>query len=268
MMEGAPRHEQKEVYKLSEIEKDAYRETIEQIEYPLKEILRTLRPEIERGTYRVIIGDDASGRLPTLVLGQVIGAVYQKQGLEKPISRFIAGSTQLKEKDKTSRDTKKEEVKNHIARIADDAGITSEGMPMFLKSLGVLPKDKKVLIVTDTIETGESVKFLLKALAANNLSADVVTITDLGGEPRKSRRISGAEVHNGGMIFVPGIYNKSFISGVTKNPEELFATPLRISRGDSSKVQAVVNYSREVASEISERLTQEYLEHEPVETRF
>ena len=60
--ESTPQGEEKnpeEIYKLQPHEQVK----IKELETPLAEILEQLRPEIERGEYSAIIGDDASGRI-------------------------------------------------------------------------------------------------------------------------------------------------------------------------------------------------------------
>src|SRR3989344_9337060 len=77
------------VFSLTSQEKEA----LLGLEDPLANILEKLRPELERGEYRLIIGDDASGRIPTRIVGEVIKKLSEERGFPRPLVRFIAGST-------------------------------------------------------------------------------------------------------------------------------------------------------------------------------
>lgn len=50
------------------------------LEDPLMNILAGLTPNLKQGEYSVLVGDDTSGRIPTLILRKVINAVYQDRG--------------------------------------------------------------------------------------------------------------------------------------------------------------------------------------------
>lgn len=68
------------------------RAALESLREPLSLMLETLGPEeLERGTVAGIVGVDASGRLPTLLLAEVAARIQQRHGFRKPEVRFIAG---------------------------------------------------------------------------------------------------------------------------------------------------------------------------------
>lgn len=64
---------------------------IENLEYPIRDILEKMLPNIERGEYDLIIGIDASGRIPTIIMEKFIKHVYSKNRISLPDIRFMAG---------------------------------------------------------------------------------------------------------------------------------------------------------------------------------
>ena len=81
--------------KSDETEKKDRMYLVEQMNAPIREILKKISPDIEQGNYGLIIGDDASGRLPTLLLSNIIKAAYHERDYPLPGVRFIAGSRNL-----------------------------------------------------------------------------------------------------------------------------------------------------------------------------
>ena len=67
---------------------------IEQLELPIKRIAEELKTELVRGDYGLMIGDDASGRVPARMLWHVAKSLA-KNPKEAPPLRFFAGSRNL-----------------------------------------------------------------------------------------------------------------------------------------------------------------------------
>lgn len=65
---------------------------ISSLREPFQKIFLKLQESIDSGEYNLIIGDDASGRIPALVVRNFIKEVYAKRGYPKPATRFFAGS--------------------------------------------------------------------------------------------------------------------------------------------------------------------------------
>lgn len=235
-------------------------EALFELEKPIEEILEQLRPKIERGIYSVIIGDDASGRIPTRIIEKALKAIYEKRRFAPPIVRFIAGSTRLHGKDEEIRIAKKKSVKQQMKKIKN-----------------TLPQDtwktKKMLIVTDTIAEGNSISVLINALKEVDIRADVATIGMTNHNMRtvlekkwKSKIVSG-----GG--HTPAIYagfnpQVRELSGIIKKDEDLFSKPLK-SQIDAdwaeddifetaNQIQTGVNQARDIAFKIADRLTENF----------
>ncbi len=68
---------------------DEYKTEVGSMETELSTILDQLGEPLQEGKYDLLIGDDTSGRLPTLVMREVINHIYQKNGLPKIPTNFI-----------------------------------------------------------------------------------------------------------------------------------------------------------------------------------
>ena len=76
-------------------EREVVFKEVAELELPIKIIIEKIRPRIENGEYGLIIGDDASGRIPTLILGNFIRKTSEQKGLDKPNIVFIPGKLLL-----------------------------------------------------------------------------------------------------------------------------------------------------------------------------
>ena len=230
-------------YELSDGEAAA----IKELHLPIEKIIKELLPNIERGEYSVILGDDASGRIPTLIIGEIIEAVYKDRDMMSPLIKFIAGSTFFTESE-LERHTKQRLVQDHIAKIKKE----------------VNRNDWKALIVTDTIDLGRSMDVLMKGLQENGLTADIATIgivTSSSGSNLESKW--GTKVVCG-MFGKPMIYSSAIfggggeLSGVRKNPKDLFSTPLKEHKSNQQEIQRKLNKARALAHEIAVSIIAKY----------
>ncbi len=172
------------------IESHAPRETHE-AEYHYQEItelrsscellLEQLHDRIEKGSYDLIFGDDASGRIPTMILRDVINRVYHDRGQKIPYTAFVAGSRFI---DEAHIPEKTEKLVQHIKKIVEwnDAS-------------------ERALVVTDTIGTGLSLKALFDALKDNGIEYDIAT-TNMVHMPEMTDEMKVAvERSMGGMLY-------------------------------------------------------------------
>jgi len=139
------------------------RGSISALDKPVLRILDELKDSILQGEYAAIIGEDASGRLPTLMLGHVILDVYKAQKNQPPLLRFFAGSRKL------SKNSYKDQILKHNA-LESQIGKLKQS----IEKSG--SKGSKILVITDTILTGRSLDPLMAAIRENGLKVDIVTI--------------------------------------------------------------------------------------------
>ena len=127
---------------------------IEYLEEPIFIILEKLRESIENGDYGTIIGDDASGRIPALIIGKFLNSYNAKHGLGKVETLFLAGSGS--------------KPKREVAHF-----IKGDDIKSYLETRDL---EKDVLIVTDTISSGNSLKPLTLALKRMGKKYDIASV--------------------------------------------------------------------------------------------
>lgn len=208
-------------FKIKEEGGDFYHSEIAELERPIQVVLKEMLKNIERGDYDLIIGIDSSGRVPTLIIKQFLDYVYSKKSFNLPDARFIAGNV--------SKETAKKKIQEWNPR-------------------------KKVLIVEDTIATGDSIKFLCQALRENNVSFDVATVgttgvySDTSEIKEELKEKLGIKNIYFGVVGSPNIYGRQDLSGVVKEGRgEPFAEPYKKveEHSDSSNdIQESINEAR------------------------
>ncbi len=216
---------------------------IEQLRTPVERVMKKLYPKIAAGEYGLILGDDASGRIPSLLLNDIIRGIYQEFGHEYPRLSFVAGSKELEGE---AKDKKKEKISR------------------FLEELQKKQKngERKILIVTDVIATGVSLDPLIEAIKEKGIDFDVVSMGDVSSYDIDSRW--GKPIYSG-ETGVPKIYGMGSLSGVEKNVNELFSHRIKDNDAytDDEKIdmQMNVNEAREdtsrLAGEILEKIRKE-----------
>jgi len=157
------------------------------------ELIKNLKDKLI--TYDTILSDDASGRLVSLVLRKIINEARKRKGenLSEINTYFLATGYNFDERS----------IKN---------------LQLFLK--GKKPEIKKALVVTEYIETGNSIKRLIEDLEKLSIHFDVAAISiakDHNAYPTKiTRRLySGSQHSKIGLSF----YDKTNLTGVMKNTE-------------------------------------------------
>ncbi len=268
-----PHEDESPVHEKEPLLSETEREDLHALEEPITKIINELRPQIETGQYKIILGDDASGRIPTLIMGRIIQKLYEAKGYPPPLIRFIAGSTKLY--DEEMEQEKLEEVEKHLRRIKSEIyGKSSEPEPsktsfwgrLAPRSVRYRTQEKRkptpsVLIVTDTIASGRSVDMLSRGLKKNALRGDIASIGIVfDSEDKKGleKKFGGRII--GGMWDVPSIYGKHKLSGVNKAPRELFARPMVKDPDFTEPIQQKINESRKVANDIADTIAKKIMQ--------
>ncbi|MDO8618313.1 MAG: hypothetical protein Q7R49_00025 [Candidatus Daviesbacteria bacterium] len=122
------------------------------IEQPLRILVGQLKNNFENGTYALLIGDDTSGRVPTLIMKNVSDVVTQKRGLPTLPTVFVQAGRYLND----------EQVQKQIEDLRVRYGSTTQ--------------DKKALLITDYIRSGKTLKRLTELFSDNNMGFDVATL--------------------------------------------------------------------------------------------
>ena len=209
---------------------------IEQLRGSIKTILEKMRLKINNGEYTHIIGDDASGRIPALIFDKVLGGIYKEKGYVKPKTKFFAG-------ERFSATADQEHKTKQIGKFLDKYVVEKN-------------KDAKVLVVTDVIFTGLSLRPVARALQEKFIEFDVAAIGFTGDVRKKDEMFGSAKVFYG-MTDLPSVYGARDLAGVKKEKGELFSYP--------SKAFKETKEARQDANALSEDLIRWYLENDKEE---
>ncbi|MEK7585824.1 MAG: hypothetical protein AAB477_01135 [Patescibacteria group bacterium] len=159
---------------------------------PISKILeKGIKEKIQNCEYDLLIGEDASGRIPALVFKDILQKVYERNKKEQPQLLFMAGTRfQSWDPDVLLK------FKEHVSTHAKDK--------------------KKALVVTELIGHGHSIISILDALQNNGISYDIAACAQLDNDPvHYSEEIKDHLF--AGSHGKPEIFNKPELSGVKKN---------------------------------------------------
>jgi len=208
-------------------EPDIHFEEVAELESPLKRIIEKIRFRIETGEYGLIIGDDASGRIPALILGNFIRRISELKGLHGPNIVFIPGKISVEPRGSFWKRIIDSTYKKHNQEFEE------------YMSEHAASKEKKVLIVTDTIQSGFSLMTLVSLLRNSGYEYDIATIgieQPMIGKLDRNINLSGADIFSGEYYVkerddhkhTPLIYDNNKLSGVSKHPGESVSRPLKL----------------------------------------
>lgn len=257
---------------LGNSEQDIHLEEVAELELPIKRIIEKMRPRIEAGDYGLVIGDDASGRIPALILGNFIGKVSEQKGQQKPNIIFIPGKLKMESNGFFNETINLGKKKQH------------QELGEYISKQGV-SKDKIILIVTDTIQSGFSLKTMIQLLKRAGYRCDIAMIgieQPMIGRIERNKNLSGADIFSGEYSsseydsHTPLIYGREDLSGVYKNPGDKVSKTLKSSalpegtspedvnpesiNTDSSRqeIQESINQSRKDANIVVDHLVDWY----------
>jgi len=236
-----------------------------ELESPIKDLLEKLRPDIERGLYQIIIGEDVSGHIPALILAHSIKAIYRARGTEKPLLGYVAGS-KAQRGEKAQR--KVDLINPYVAGLKEQKGaqITWESpeegfltnVKEILKSIGLRHGGAKALVVTENITGGTSIAPIIQSFREQGIQADIATMS----YDSEEKGLGTLEDQLGAKVITAldstidiAFFKNKELTGFVKDPRELMATPMQLTAKGASNRREV----RRVASEISNRIAAEYL---------
>src|SRR3989344_4807506 len=132
-----------------EEEKALIDKLFENDEEAFERVLERMKPDILAGRWSSVIGDDISGRIPALVVRNLLERVSNEQESAMPPGFFYAGGEGVGKR--------RESLREYIGRIKPSLG-------------------QRTLIVTEYVLKGESIKTLAEILKENGIAFDVVTL--------------------------------------------------------------------------------------------
>lgn len=228
---------------------------IRQLEKPMQIILRDLRDKIDAGLYKLVLGEDVSGRIPTLLFNEVLRSLYKEKGFENPKVNFYAPDLRLSEAET------KEKLNNISATIKPVLNSTFEKEGAFISIINEIFKrdqsDKeRVLVVTEAIGFGRSLSFVTHVLKEMKVPFDIASIAMDNPESLSVKELEktlGGKIYHGHVIGMPSVYRRKGIAGVEKRGAK--ATSYKLT---DSGVQEKVNLAREEVRKVSDDLVKWY----------
>ena len=222
---------------------------IEHLFEPMGELISRMRRSIQKGEYKLLIGDDASGRVPTFIFTQFLKSVYEKNNMKGPATAFLAGARGLEGEEAATKSAEIEEFLNE--RYTEDLSLMRRHGGM-------------VLVVTDTIVTGKSLQPIADALSRLGITFEIASVAGAKDERDDLQRKLGGRIFFGGQ-GIPGIYdpNEHDLHGVWKDAHELFAHALKKEAPDrrAVEIQKKIQSAREDANKLVKELLERYGQH-------
>lgn len=171
---------------------------IEHIEKPMLDLVGALKADIDNETYDVLIGDDASGRIPTRILWDV---AKERMRIKHP---------------DWSPEKQREALKVYFIAGGKSYPNDKELSEFFRK---ISPKiKKKALFVTEFIQTGDSALRIGKLMNEANVQPDLAAVVALKGafDSYKNFKYFG-KIFKSEAEYLPGTYGRPELSGVKKD---------------------------------------------------
>lgn len=169
---------------------------IAELEESMRQLLRELLPHIRSGEYSLLIGDDISGRIPTLLIRKFINTIRTENGQKEIPTYFFRSKA---EASKISPDS--------ISSLIAFAKTAVTGSTI----------DSKALVITEYISSGRHIRQTGSILSQSDIPYDVATVyMDV---PEQVYRMGGiipetTRLFSGGQDNYPKIYSNPDISGV------------------------------------------------------
>lgn len=175
---------------------------LRQIISPLRSLVLKIKTRMISGQYAFMIGDDASGRIPALILNKIQNMSFT----EKTPLFFLAGSRKTQ-----TIEAKKADIKEFVE-----------------EQLPPVPQGKSVLIITEYIHRGDSLVLLTDVLRSLGISYDVCTIGVYSkGIDLLDKKLGTSILF--GIKGKPSIDGNYVLAGVEKSYEDLFATRYKMT---------------------------------------
>jgi hypothetical protein len=187
---------------------------------------------IEEGKYNLLIADDTSARVPSLIFNKVIKEVYSKNNFPDPKVLFVPGQMRSTDPNISVK------ISNHINK--------------YLEKVGLSNTEINALVITDTIYKGTTIKKLSDALTKSNINCDIVTFSFEGGGDEEKQQLEnslGSKIYTTSEM-APSTFGVPYSQGVKKYPGDMVSQKI-------PGVQNHINQARQMVDKISKRIIEQ-----------
>lgn len=250
-------------------EEQEIKDIVEGLKEPIKTLLLDISERIRGGEYSAIIGDDASGRAPALIISSIIKSFNEANNIEPPQTLFVAGSMGLNQDEDT---VKRQEIDKLVKKQ-----LACPEVPNPEDNNGQPGEQKRVMVVTDCINEGTRLKPLVDTLKANGIEMDILVISKPNylNNPHTAESIKNSlgveNIFFGNQEDVMILHNGR-VSGVKKRPQDLHSYSIGASiRGSlglaqGTKFQSKLDFARNRLDETAKELTSWFLNYNKGQT--
>lgn len=159
-------------------------------------LTKKLTPALKNHEYNIFIGDDAAGRLPTLVIGGLFKEAYKEDKMLPPKIYFFSAGRHLYYDESIRRD-----IAEHIRKLVAKEKIN--------------PNRDRILLVTEYMQLGESMAKFVQTLKDNEIFCDVATLTcALSPEIYRDQEYSGPIVYHPEFRNLRIFTGQEFLRGI------------------------------------------------------
>lgn len=238
-MEFAPGARKREVWPgLNEWQKME----ITSLQKPITELCRKYAAEINQGQYGLVLGDDVSGRIPTLILSEVIKDTYAQKGYAPPLVRFVSGGYHTSMRDSVEFPQGLEERLQAIEDLTRN----------FTNELERRGGSNRVLLVTEAITYGMALAKLVEGIRRAGVDLDVAAIGSKKFGEKSVTKQHQVRIESG-QSGVPSIYGSRRMTGIRKQQGKPVAASMRTFYPDTN-VNAPIRDAREVAHVVAQKI--------------
>lgn len=206
-----------------------YQTEVSSIEEPMTKLCTGLNENLQNDNYGLILGDDTSGRLPALVVKGVSDHISDAAQRERVPTFFIQAGRYMSDDEVSSQF--EERIASRIDRL----------------------KGRKVLLITEHIDTGGTLDRLIKLFVEHNIPFDIA-VMHMGETVRQkllARLPATTSIRIGQMIAqdklypvpAPEIWSKEHLSGL-KKPHNPYEKGVEVARKKYPEYQFSVNQAR------------------------
>lgn len=238
---------------------------MESMKLDLQNIFEKIKTAVDSHLYGIVIGIDGSGRVPALVLGETLNLIYQAKKEQEPERLFISGSRSLDLYDK-------EKKENDLRKFFQQEKFKLNKL-----------NNRKILIVDDIVDSGNSLELITKILKELELPYEIVVSVleskeDGSSSEEDEKRLEaklGSKIIYGKYAPASEVYGTKQMAGVHKSPDLIFSKPTRssVSKPPNIKIPEasmnnaleqdpqnieVLKHTRELVAKISKELFEKY----------